>query len=74
MEKKAYCYKINLHFLFLTAICHKGEKFLEIRGFFSIFLTGINFRGINKIEYFEGTNFRDFGQKLRKAQKLVPLM
>ena len=74
MKKKAYCYKINLHFLFLTAICHKGEKFLEIRGFCSIFFTGINFRGINKIEYFEGTNFRDFAQKLRKAQKLVPLM
>ena len=30
MKKKAYCYKINLHFLFLNAICHKGEKFLEI--------------------------------------------
>ena len=73
MKKKAYCYKINLHFLFLTAICHKGGKFLGIRDFFSIFFAGINFRGFNKIEYFAGTNFRDFGQKLRKARKLVPL-
>ena len=55
MKKKPYCYKIKLHFLFLTTICHKGRKFLEIRGFFSIFLTIINFRGFNKIEYFPGT-------------------
>ena len=66
MKKKAYYYKINLHFLFLTAICHKGGKFLEIRGFFSIFFGGVNSRGFNKIEYFAGTNFRDFGQKPRK--------
>ena len=72
MKKKAYCYKINLHFLFLTAICHKGGKFLGIRDFFSIFFAGINFRGFNKIEYFAGTNFRDFGQKPRKARKLIP--
>ena len=72
MKKKAYCYKINLHFLFLTAICHKGGKFLEIWGFFSIFFAGINFRGFNKIEYFAGTNFRDFGQKPRKVRKLIP--
>ena len=68
--KKAYCYKINLHFLFLTAICHKGGKFLEIQRFFSIFFTGINFHSFNKMEYFAGTNFCDFGQKPRK---LVPL-
>ena len=76
MKKKAYCYKINLHFLFLTAICHKGGKFLEIRGEgggeFQFFLAGINFRGFNKIEYFPGTNFRDFREKPRKAQKLIP--
>ena len=72
MKKKVYCYKINLHFLFLTAICHKSGKFREIRGFFSIFFAGINFRGLNKIEYFAGTNFRDFGQKPRKARKLIP--
>ena len=73
MKKKAYCDKINLHFLFLTAICHKSGKFLEIRlFFFSIFIAGINFRGFNKIEYFAGTNFRDFGQKPRKARKLIP--
>ena len=58
MKKKAYCYKINLHFLFLTAICHKGRKFLEIWGFFSIF--------------FVGTNFHDFEQKPRKVRKLIP--
>ena len=52
MEKKAYCYKINLHFLFLTAICNKGGKFLDIRGV--LIFTGINFRGLNKIEYFAG--------------------
>ena len=57
MKKKPYCYKIKFYFLFLTAICHKGGKFLEIRGFFSIFLTIINFRGFNKIEFFPGTNF-----------------
>ena len=34
MKKKAYRYKINLHFLFLTAICHKGGNFLEIRWVF----------------------------------------
>ena len=73
MKKKACCYKINLHFLFQTAICHKGGKFLEIRGFFSIFFASINFRGFNKIEYFAGTNFCDFGQKPRKAQKLIPV-
>ena len=72
MKIKAYCYKINLHFLFLTTICHKGGKFLEIRGIFSIFFAGINFRGFNKIEYFAGTKFRDFGQKPRKAWKLIP--
>ena len=66
MKEKAYCYKINLHFLFLAAICHKGGKFPEIWGFFSIFFAGINFRSFNKIEYFAGTNFRDFGQKPRK--------
>ena len=59
MKKKAYCYRINLHFLFLTAICHKGGKFLEIRVFFSIFFAGINFLSFNKIEYFAGTNFRE---------------
>ena len=48
------------HFLFLTAICHKGGKSLEIRGFFSTFFAGINFRGFNKIEYFAGTHFWDF--------------
>ena len=69
MKKKAYCYKINLHFLFLTAICLKGGKFLEIRGFFSIFFAGNNFHGFNKIEYFAGTNFRNFRQK---ARKLIP--
>ena len=58
--------------MFTTAICHKGGKFLEIWGFFSIFFAGINFRGFNKIEYFAGTNFRDFGQKPRKARKLLP--
>ena len=63
MKKKAYCYKINLHFLFLAAICHKGRKFLEIRGSFSIFFAGITFHGFNKAQYFAGTNFRDFGQK-----------
>ena len=73
MKKKAYRYKINLHFLFLTAICHKGGKFLEIRGFFSIFFAGINFRGFSKIEYFAGTNFGDFRQKPLGARKLVPL-
>ena len=46
--------------MFLTAICHKGGKSLEIRGFFSTFLAGINFRGFNKIEYFAGTHFCDF--------------
>ena len=66
MKEKAYCYKINLHFLFLAAICHKGGKFPEIWGVFSIFFAGINFRSFNKIEYFAGTNFRDFGQKPRK--------
>ena len=66
MKKKAYCYKINLHFLFLTAICHKGGKFLEIQRFFSIFFAGINFRSFNKIEYFAGTNFCDFGPKTTK--------
>ena len=69
MKKKAYCYKINLHFSFLTAICHKGGKFQEIWEFFLIFFAGINFRGYNKIEYFAGTNFRDFGQKPQKARK-----
>ena len=64
MKKKAYCYKVKLYFLFLTTICHKG--------LFSIFFAGINFRGFNKIEYFIGTNFGDFGQKLRKARKLIP--
>ena len=72
MKKKAYRYKINLHFLFLTTICHKGGKFLEIRGFFSIFFVGINFRGFNKIEYFAGTNFCDIRQKPREARKLIP--
>ena len=72
MKKKAYFYKINLCFLFLTAICQKGGKFLQIRGFFSIFFAGINFRGFNKIEYFAGTNFRDFGRKPRKTRKLIP--
>ena len=69
MKKKAYCYKINLHFLFLTVICHKGGKFVV---FFSIFFAGINFRGFNKIKYFSGTNFCDFGQKTAKARKLIP--
>ena len=69
MKKKAYCYKINLHFLFLTVICHKGGKFVV---FFSIFFAGINFRGFNKIKYFAGTNFCDFGQKTAKARKLIP--
>ena len=63
MMKKAYCYKIDFHFLFLTVICHKGGKFLEIRGFFQFFFAGINFRGFNKVEYFAGKNFRNFGQK-----------
>ena len=72
MKKKAYCYKINLHFLFLASICDKFKKFLEIRGFFSIFFAGINFCDFNKIEYFVDTNFRDFGQKPRKARKLIP--
>ena len=72
MKKKAYCYKVKLHFLFLTTICHKGGKFPGIQGAFSIFFAGINFRGFNKIEYFVGTNFGDFGQKLRKARKLIP--
>ena len=72
MKKKAYCYKINLHFSFLTAICHKGGKFQEIWEFFLIFFAGIDFRGYNKIEYFAGTNFRNFGQKPQKARKLIP--
>ena len=72
MKTKTYCYKINLHFLFLTAICHKGRKLLEIQGVFSSFFAGINFRGFNKIEYFAGTNFRDFRQKPQKAPKLIP--
>ena len=58
--------------MFLTATCHKGGKFLEIRGFFSIFFAGINFSGFNKTEYFTGTNFRDFEQKPRKARKVIP--
>ena len=69
MKKKAYCYKINLHFLFLTAICPKGGKFLETWEF-SVFFAGINFRGFNKSEYFAVKNFRDFGQKPRK---LIPV-
>ena len=73
MKKKAYCYKISLHFFFLTAICHKGGKFLGIRGFLSFFFAGINFCGFNKIKYFAGTNFHDFGQKAQKARKLVPV-
>ena len=72
MKKKAYCYKINLNFLFLTAIFHKGGKFLEIREFFSIFFAGINFCGFNNVEYFAGSNLCYFGQKPRKAQKLIP--
>ena len=68
MKKKEYCYKINVHFLFLTAICHKGGKFLEIWGFLSIFFVGINFRSFCKPDYFAGTDFRDFGQKPRKAR------
>ena len=66
-----------MHFLFLTAICHKCGKFLEIRGGrgggggVSRFFAGINFCGFNKIEYFSGANFRDFAQKPRKAQKLI---
>ena len=40
MKEKAYCYKINLHFLFLAAICHKGGKFLENRGGFFNFFRG----------------------------------
>ena len=69
MNEKTYCYKINLHFFFLTTIYRKGGKFLEIWDFFGIFFAGINFRGFNKIEYFAGTNFRDFGRKVRK---LIP--
>ena len=72
IKKKVYCYKINLHFLFLTTICHKGGKFLEIRGFFQFFFAGINFCGFNKIEYFAGTNFHIFGQKPSKARNLIP--
>ena len=71
MKKKTYCYKINLHFSFLTAICHKVGNSSKFGGFFSIFSAGINFRGFNKIEYFVGTNFRDFRQKPQKARKLI---
>ena len=42
-------------------------------GVFFNFFDGINFGGFNKIEYFVGTNFRDFGQKPRKARKLIPV-
>ena len=70
MKKKAYCYKINLHFLFLTAIRHKGGKFLEIWGFFSIFFAGINFRGFNKIEYLaHGYKFSRFWAITAKSAK-----
>ena len=51
----------------------QGSKIPRNSGFFSFFFADINFRGFNKIEYFAGTNFRDFGQKARKARKLVPL-
>ena len=67
MKKKAYCYKIKLHFLFLTAICHKGGKFQEIRGF-SIFLAGMNFRGFKKIEYFAGIIFAILGKNREKRK------
>ena len=65
MKKKAYCYKINLHFLFLTAICPKGGKFLETWEF-SVFFAGINFRGFNKSEYFAVKNFSRFWAKTEK--------
>ena len=71
MKKKAYCYKIKLHFLFLTAICHKGGKFQEIRGF-SGFFGGYEFSRFQENWIFCGYNFRDFGQKPRKARKLIP--
>ena len=50
----------------------QGWKIPRNSGFFPIFFAGINFRGFNKTEYFADTNFRDFGQKPRKAQKLIP--
>ena len=65
MKKKAYCYKINLHFLFLTDICNKGGKFV---GFLSIFFAGVNFRSFNKIECFAGTNFCDMGKNHESAK------
>ena len=50
MKKKAYCYKINLHFLFLTAIwVEKGGKFLEIWGFFQFFLRVLIFTVSTKL-------------------------
>ena len=72
MKKKTYCYKINLHFLFLTAICHKGGKFQEIWGFFSIFFDGYEFSWFQENWIFRGYNFRDFRQKPQKARKLIP--
>ena len=70
MKKKAHCFKINLHFLFLTALS-QGWKIPRNSGFFSVFFAGINFRGFNKVEYFAGTNFSDFGQKPRKVRKMI---
>ena len=68
MKKKAYCYKINLHFLFLTAICHKGEKFLGIRGFFLFFLRILIFAVSTKLNILQVQIFAILGKKREKHE------
>ena len=78
MKKKAYCYKINLHFLFLTAICHKGGKFLEIRVFFQFFSRVLIFTvstklNISRVKIFAilGKSFKTFKVHLSKLLRYI---
>ena len=66
MMKKAYCYKINFHFLFLTVICHKGGKILEIRGFFQFFLRGLIFAVSTKLNILRVKIFAILGKNREK--------
>ena len=68
MKKKAYCYKINLHFLFLNAICHKGGKFLGIRGFFQFFWRVLIFAVSTKLNISRVQIFAILGKKREKNE------
>ena len=68
MKKKAYCYKINLRFLFLTTTCRKGGKFLEIRGFFQFSSRVLIFAVSTKLNILRVQIFAILGKNREKCE------